>query len=364
LPDEIMNDAFGSVEFPEGENPFAATEASEPEPEVEVEVEEGTEVTVTPQEGETEIEVTEPETKEELPTTAEAAEQLLAGKYKNVDDLVNAHQHLDAWTTRTRQENIDLQRQLEQYKAAVQRIVPYLEQQQQQVPEEIDYSDPQAVQALIRQQVEEGIKQHIAPIQDNVTRAQEEAAHQAKQQEFQRWQQDNPEVQPGTPMWTAMNNVVYELQFDPEENKLVEDNFPLTPQNLSIAKELATDSTLHQMASKLKFVPSDSEDIQLLRDAAENPNLADLLEAVPDLLMSSKGHEVARRQAGLPAVVSQAQANAQAAQKASAEAQRKAAYVVSDTAGAPAQAAPGQRPDEAWEAIGGPLWEKEKSQLI
>lgn len=302
---------------------------------------------------------------------------LILGKYKTGEAWVNAHKHQDQYATRLAQEKAESERRLLEIETAVANARPVLEgyarwrQQQEQQgqpqvdPDYFDPNDPAQLQALIDQRAaliaQQMTQQQMGTLQQQQEAQRFEAEHQAKQQVFYSWQQENPEIVPGSDHWTAMNNVIHELQYDLDEGRPVEDNFPINRNNLSIAKTLATEPQAFEMAQKLQFIPSDDSDVQLLRDAADNPTLASHLRANPTYLETIEGHSIARQLAGMPEVVNQAQQNAQQAQQQAAQQQRKAAYVESDTPGAPAQAAPGERPDDVWEAIGGDLWEKERS---
>ena len=295
-----------------------------------------------------------------------------------------AYRHQQASATRLAQERAEVQRKLQEYEAAIPRVAAYVEQLQQQVqaqvranpsvvPDDVDLTDPEQLQAFVNAQVEQrvqaGLQQAMGPLQQQQEQARQEAyaqaQHERAQQEFLSWQRDNPEVHPDSPMWTAMNNVLYELQYDPETGQAVPDNFPTTPENLTIAKELASDGSVLDMARRLQFVPSDEADIQLLKDASQNPALADHLEANPSYLESLKGHAIARQLAGMPQAVAQARSNGEQAQKQAAEAAKRAAYVESDSAGTPAQAAPGQRPEiaEELDLLGFDEWQKSNSIL-
>lgn len=374
--EHILQDAPADVEALFGDEPVPAEEVKQP---VEETAEEpAAEVPEQPQEIEVPAEETEPqEPVEEEPDPFSQYRDdkgLILGKYKTGEDWVNAHKHQDAYATRLAQERADLERRAQEYETAIANARPVLEQwakerqaqqQPQFDPDMFDPNDPQQLQEFIDQRAtaiaQEMAQQQVGTFQQQQVQMQAAQEHAAKQQEFYSWQQENPDVVPGSDQWTAMNNVIYELQYDPQAKSPVEDNFPVNRENLSIAKTLATEPQTFEMVQKLQFIPSDEADVQLLRDAATNPALASHLRANPTYLETIEGHTIARQLAGMPEVVNQAQQNATQASQQQAARQRQNAYVESDTPGAPAAAAPGDRADDVWEDIGGQLWEKERS---
>lgn len=317
----------------------------------------------------------EPTEEPAQPQEPEAEARMWAGKYKSPEELENAYGHQVASATRLAQERAQIQRERDELRAGLEQARPLLEQiiaqqrqpQQPQVPEDFDYTDPQAVAEFVRQQNQQYQAELQAQMQQTLAQQQQQLRQQqefeTKRNEFLTWQQENPDVVPGTDMWTAMNNVIYEFQFDPAKGQPVEENFPLNRQSFQVAKTLAAEPQVFEMSRRLQFVPTDDADIALLRDAVSTPALADHLEANPNYLESLKGHSIARQLAGMPQAVTQAQQNAVDASKEAAEAQRRAAYVESDSPGTPAQAAPGDRPDDVWKEIGGEVWDQERSIL-
>lgn len=326
----------------------------------------------------------QPQAEAEVPeapgeTEAETEARKWADKYDSPEKLEEAYKHQVASATRLAQERAQLEREHRQIQEALQAARPELEafqqwkaqqQGQRPQPEDFDYTDPEQVQAFINAQVQAQLQQHVA--QTNQTfeqrqqQYQEQQAFEAKRHEFNQWQAENPDVVPGSDVWTAMNNVIYEFQYDPSYGAPVEDNFPLNKETFAVAKTLAQEPQVFEMSKRLQFVPSDDADISLLRDAVSNPALADHLEANPTYLETIKGHSIARQLAGMPQAVSQAQQNAATATQQAADAQRKAAYVESDAPGTPASAAPGARAndvDDEFELIGGKVWEQERSIL-
>ena len=358
--------------------PEASEEVTEPPAETPVEEPEVPEV---PEQPQAEAEP-EPEPEPEVPgeTAAEAEARKWADKYDTPEKLEEAYRHQVASATRTAQERAQLERELNQVREALTRAKPELEafqqwkaQQQgqpQPEPQDFDYTDPEQVQAFINAQVQQQLNQHLQQttqtFEQQQRQLQEQQAFEAKRQEFFQWQAENPDVTPGSDKWTAMNNVIYELQYDPSQGEPVEDNFPLNRESFAIAKTLAEEPPVFEMSKRLQFVPSDDADISLLRDAVSNPALADHLEANPTYLETIKGHSIARQLAGMPQAVSQAQQNAATATQQAVDAQRKAAYVESDSPGTPASAAPGSRADDVadeFDIIGGKVWEQERSIL-
>lgn len=214
-------------EQPEPEAPATPETPSEPEVEPEAEA--------------------EPEAPEAGETPEQAEARKWADKYDSPEKLEEAYRHQVSSATRLAQERAEMQRRLQEYEEALPRVAAYVEQlqkaaQQQvrppQVPDDIDLNDPEQLQAFINAQVQQGVQtgvqQALGPLQQQQQEAQriaqEQAQHEQMRQQFATWQADNPEVQPGSDMWTAMNNVLYELQYDPDQGQPIPDNFPTTPE--------------------------------------------------------------------------------------------------------------------------------------
>lgn len=383
--DELENDVMGNPP-PEVEALFdvETEQPAEPEP-----AQEATETPAEPPaepEGETETPpeqpAEKPEAEQPTETPQEAEAKKWAGKYKSPEDLEAAYANMNAEATRMSQElrNVRMSveerdRKIAEYAEFVEKAKPIIDQMTAQQPPVMDPDDPNFnMQAVIDYQVSQRVEKELAERMGQVDKTFEQRQSQLTQEqetnrartEFQAFLRDNQDVANPDGI-AALDSVFKTLQsvHDPSTGQVVRkpEEFSYTTQNFHIAKQFVSEPRLFNTARNLGFIPSDDEDMQLIRDATDNQALYEVLRAIPDYLATPEGHIVARRQAGLPEVVSQAQAQASQAQQQAQTAERNAAFVETDTPGAPAPTAPGQRPNDVLSEIGVDLWEKERSIL-
>lgn len=147
-------------------------------------------------------------------------EQLILGKFKSPDEVVNAYASLEQFNTKTRQELAQERQEKEQLKAALQQM----QQQSQQMvqpqaqepeltPEEANeqlmnkfYENPAQFFNEIKEQAKQELMQQIAPIQEQYQMQQEQARWNeavnnfaTSHQDFQQWQPAMQEVLANNP---------------------------------------------------------------------------------------------------------------------------------------------------------------------
>ena len=266
---------------------------------------------------------TTPEGDQAQPEGEQTPQQLYAGRYQKVEDLESGYKNIQRLHSRTAEQLRAQELRNQQMEAALQRVMPYLQQLQQngQQPPEFDPSDPQQIQRVI--------DQRVAQATQNLT-AQQQAQQAASV--IDSFRAEHPDVAPGTELDVRMAQVITEFQRDPDGNRRP-DLFPLQPENLNVAYELARDENLLNMTMELDLQPS-AENIQIAKEALAHPAFAEVLLAQPHLLDTDHGLNYARKQANLPTMVANAQATAQAAQPNAAQ-MRQRAFVETGGAATP-----------------------------
>lgn len=319
-----------------------------------------TEPVVTPQQGEPEppaeegaaptptAEQPEAQAPAEAETEAEKQERLYAGRYKTVDELEQGYKGIQGLQGRQVKELQRKELENQQLRAALEQVVPYLEERQglQQPAQALDPTQLTAeqLQAVIQQQVDQRVGQATQQV---TQQSQQQAAQQQMRQAVESFMATHPDVAPGTPLDMAVGEVLAELQTDRQGQRRA-DLFPVTAPNLEVAYELAKEPALRNMVGELDLVPN-NETIEIAKEVVSNPALAEVLLANPVLIDSDHGLAYARKQAQLPGMYSQA---AERVAQPTPEQQRRAAYVETGGTGAPVTQAPGATPqDEMDEAI-------------
>lgn len=203
---------------------------------------------------------------------------------------------------------------------------------------------PEQLQAYLDQQVATQVQQQVQQVSQQQQTAQAQGEVRMVVQTFMN---SHPDIQPGTELDYAINDVVTEFQTDSQGQHRPE-LFPYSLENLEAAYTLAQDPGLHKAVVELDLVP-DAETLEIAREAVKNPAFFKQLKANPTYVDSPEGLELAREMAALPGLY--ANTAAQAAPP-SPEAQRLAAQVETGGTGAPVTSAPGAVPqDEFDEAL-------------
>lgn len=274
----------------------------------------------------------------------EHAQRLYAGRYQSIEDLEAGYRHIQGLQKRTAEKERATSQKAQQYEAWLRQAIPIVkqaQQQRQQLPPDdfgdgADFSDPAQLQQFVNQQVEQRLASERKNIRQEVVRGQ---TQQQTNQAIQSFAQAHNDIV-GTEREEEVANVIRELQA------------PVTVENLETALELVNNPRLRQMVDDLYADPTDPNMLQAAKEAVQNPALAEIYLAQPDLTTTPHGQSWARKQASLPQMVTQAQAQAQGSVP-NQEQMRRAAHVETGGTGVPVQGAPGQRPvaDEMDEAI-------------
>lgn len=312
--DEEKHDDGGEL-FPEAEAPPQEPEAAEAtEPEAVPEPE--------PEPAPEEPEAGHPETAPEPEAPQPEDTPLFMGKYKTQEAWEAAHRELDQYATRQgmiaseeRRKREELEQTLNKAMPAIQAALQAEQSRRYQAgEEEIDLSDPVALQQFIEAQVQKGVTERTSQFteqqQQEVARTRESQEVDAFRTAYATEQQFFPDVV----------RLMREYQHDGEEEVL-----PVNKANLETMLTLAREPELKQFIDSAGLVPH-PEYIAAAREAIADPNLKEVLAAVPDLMDSEAGMAYARKQAAaLSAMQTASQApqiNAQAAEQ-----DRKAAFV-------------------------------------
>lgn len=296
---------------------------------------------------------TAPETQEpeapEAEAPAEEQPQLIGGKFKTTEDVLTAFQQAERLATQRAQEAAATRRQYEDLMTRLRQAEPMLRQaaamQQQPNLDELDTSDPQVIQQLIDQRAAQiaqaQIAQQLAPVQEQFE-AQQEVARQETLKQFRT---DFPESRD----FDGQILSLFEQWQRDEGNNPDPNAFPPTPDNLRIALKLAQNPKANALLDDLEFHPDRAPEwVDRAIEATSNPQLEQIVRAFPRALEDEHAMTWVRQQAGLPAVVQQAQQNAQQAQTQSQEAERKAAFVEKGE-GNEGDLAPGRKPQDPLE---------------
>lgn len=304
------------VEGPEDEAP--APEAPEPEPEPQVELEPVAEV-----EGEAE--------------EAPEGEPLYAGRYRSVEDLEKGYKEFQAQYTRQQQELLSQRQEMEKLKEQSTETQQLFSQMAPLMQEVLAGDDPEMLERLQAQQlIAQQVEEKVAPMREQMESArqqQEMVAHIAA------FRARHPDVAPNT-------------QADFEVAQVVRD---------------------------LDLRVADPDALEIAYEAHRWPGLRTVLVASPHLVDSDEGMNYARVQAqqlfgpqnGAPGQQPQQPQQPQAvpqqagtATRPPVAAPRGTAFVETGGAGAPVQAAPGERPqgDEFDSAL--QAWASEKNSPL
>lgn len=272
----------------------------------------------------------------------------LGGRFadKSLADVIAAWNNQEAWATRVSQERSDYQRELEslkqRYDAERQQVAPFLQWANAMI--ESGELDPQDLARFVGPQ--QAPTQEAGP--DPYVAAQQQHA-------IQTFAQAHPEAVNDPSMDAAMTRIIKTFRYDPETGQEDESEFALTAENLEIAYTLAREPSVERLAHDLQFIPSDNDDLQLLRDAASDPGLYQQLKANPQYLETTEGHLLARRQSQILSGYSQAEQRAPAVASAQTEEMKRRAHVERGGSGVPTQAAPGKVAPEDMDAA--QLWD-------
>lgn len=288
-----------------------------------------------------------------------------AGRYDSPEALEHGYRHSQRMVSRVQQrlQEIEAQReqdrqQAEQLRAALEQVAPHLERarqleawvqgQAQGLPPEQLPQIPTVDQNFSADEINRLVQQQVAQATEQVrSQTRQEVAQQQLEQTVNGFFESHPDAQPGTPLDDEIGRVIAEFQTDPSGNRR-QDLFPITSENLEVAYQLAKDPSLHSVMVDLDLVPS-AETIEIAKEAAANPALAEVLIANPTAVDNDKGLEWARKMAALPGMYEQA---AQRSAGPTPQQMRRAAHVETGGTGAPVNQAPGSVPqDEMDEAI-------------
>lgn len=155
-------------------------------------------------------------------------EQLILGKFKSPDEVVNAYSSLEQFNTRTRQELAQERQEKEQLQAALQQMQQQMQQSQVQpqvqepqlTPEEANeqmmnkfYENPSQFFNEIKEQAKQELMQQIAPIQEQYQMQQEQQRwNQAvndfasQHQDFAQWQPAMADIMNSNPHISGLPN--------------------------------------------------------------------------------------------------------------------------------------------------------------
>lgn len=339
---------------PTDDSMFAGIEGQEEAPLVTEETPETPEAEAPEPEPQTEQE--QPQAEAPAPETPEAApeipeqpqeEQLYGGKFKTPEQILTAYEHAERLAHERARDAAEHRRRYEELERTLQQAAPALREfmQAQQAP--IDPDDPDAVQALLERE--------RSTMQAELDRRDEERRIEMEQVQTRQAIAQFRSAYPESPAHDmATWDVIQKLQAE------AEDGFPVTPENLEVAYEMATNPQTQVLLDRLDYIP-DRETVNNAKEAASNPALTEIAMANPQVLSTSTGMAWARKMAQLPSVVTNAQTNAQQASTQADEAARKAAFVERGEGQQPA-AAPGRQPaDPLAEALSEHLNQQTKS---
>lgn len=238
-----------------------------------------------------------------------------------------------------------------QMEQALQQVAPLLNQNQAQQTE-FDPFDPESVARFIEQQVHERTQQ-----QAQVFTRQQSAAQMRQEidQTVSAFRQENPDVAEGSELDQRVAAVMLDIQTPDDGDRPDVNLYPVTLDNLRIAKQLALEPTLYQAVVDLDLLP-DEETVQIARDALANPALYEEFKAQPELLDSEHGIRAAYRRAGMAAQIKSLpgqvqEAAARGVKSAMPARMRQQAYVETGGTGAPASSAPGQRAGDDFDEV-------------
>ncbi len=247
---------------------------------------------------------------EQEETTEEAEQRLYADRYQNLDQFERGYKELQGGFTRVVQELKQRDSYVEQLtqrqgqmEQAFQMLVPYLQRMQAE-------ADPEAAEQMKRQmalaeQTKQAVDQQVAPLKQEL---QTERTKAAAMNVLQRFYAEHQDVAPESP------------------------------------NDRAVAATLQGIGGSLMS----PWDLEVAYHAAQDPALYTVLRANPHLRSSAEGVAMAQHHANQ---LRQA-AGQEAAPQRPQTVQRKGAHVETGGTGAPASAAPGQKPvDEFDEAL-------------
>lgn len=327
------------------------------EPEAEHHHEEPT--TPTPEVPETpEVEETPPETPAETPSEAPESPQepiepqeappaaegehtfapdgeKWLGRFDTYDAAREGYKQSQAWGTRLSQEASELRSQLTARHKELTEVQGYLQQiapQLRQLAEEqgIDPQQPQQdVQELVRSEAQKLFAQQ----------QQEQTAEQIRSS-VAAFRSEHPEAA-GSAVEGDMLRIIKEYDTEAQDDG----GWAVTKESLGVAYKLASDPRLQATLETLRLFP-DPDYVEIAEELATNPGLKDVVMAHPHVVDSAQGMAWAREQVALPQHLqnTQQQQNAER-QQANLDAAKKRAHVEKGSSGAPAQAAPGIRPE-------------------
>ncbi len=305
LMDEPDEDIPEQTPEPEPEPALDETPTPEPEPEEEE------------AEPEPEPIAVEEEAPEEAPEeTEEAPQELILGRYKTTDELVNAYQEIRGLQQNTAEAMREREAEIEEMKALLRQAAEALQTQQPQAPDpalvqwaEQNGLDPQSLPVL-QALADQAAQVRLAPMQEQMEKAQAEAAQQAEYQAqvgaVQSFRSAHPDIEPGSPEDERHAEVFKALREDPQ--------------------------------ILLQF---NADTLEIALEASQDPAFYSIIRANPGLIDTDEGLEYARWQATLKKGTQTAQTQALKKQsKAQRTAAARKAHV--ETGGAP----PAQSPDE------------------
>jgi small-conductance mechanosensitive channel len=190
------------------EEPEASQGSTEPEPEAErPEAQE-------PPPGEAaEAEVGEEEGEEQTEEDGEEEDSdLILGRFRNVDALVQAYREIQGAFTRVTQENAQIRELLPQYEAALRQL------QQQMLSIQVQ-QDPELAERLQQlQELQPLLETQVAPLRQQLQQTQQQLEVQRRIAEAEaivaRFQARHPDVQPGSERDVQMAQLVRQLGLD------------------------------------------------------------------------------------------------------------------------------------------------------
>lgn len=316
---------------PEVETPAAEVVEAPAEPPVEAQPE------APEAEVETEAEPAPPVAEQEAPAEQPSDSAPDGGKwldrFESYEAAKAAYKDAQGWATRESQRRVEAERKAQALEQGLEQIKPLLPQFQQWLAEQqgIDPQDvsPQDVQALARQEAEK-----IVTERDKQRTAQEVTSA------IQSFRGAHPEIV-GTPLEGDVVRLFGEYrEVDPE--------FIPNRDNMETIYKVAQDPRVKGVLDTLQLFP-DPEFVERAEELVSNPALAKAIYANPHLIESDAGMEWARGLVTTPP--EQVTAPAQQASAQQREEDKKRVFVEPATSGAPAQAAPGERPNDPWAEV-------------
>lgn len=348
---EVSEDMLSDASLDALEQTEPGPEETQPEPEVEVEAEPGTEVTVTPGEGETEVEV-----------EAEAEKPKLFGKYETQEEADKAWIERERFLTQTRQELAEKSRSLDELQAFRQQAEPILaklnEAQNQpkpvelpQPPADFDWTDPEQVRDYYGKLTEAQQTHFTNALQaERYRMSQQFAAQTQAQQGLQAQEALARTVESFRSKHEIDDITAYKIAEVFKENS--EYGFTVTPDNLEVAYQLASNDDAKRLLDRFGVVP-DADNVARAAEVLADESIKGFVLANPSAFTDTdeEGWAAAKNYA--------ARLSALQVEEVETVDPKTLAKVTTGSGGAPAAAAPANNPygidPKTWTEFGGDL---------